>query len=119
MTLLFKKDQKTVVNTEGKDASTLVVISHDTPFYEVLPTWVDTPLYEVLPTWVKTTAGSSVTLICNSLNDTEWLGVNIENQDKTLEGNTITLRNIQIKHSGNYYCRNVNYNKEVHSQNSE
>ena len=81
--------------------SVLVVIPQDSPFYMVMPTWIET------------TEGSSVTLTCSSVKGIEWFGVHLHNINKSLNGNTLTLHNLQRKHSGNYYCRNVNYDKET------
>ena len=66
-------------------------------------------LYKVTPTWVDITEGSSVTLACNSIEGIEWFGVHLHKQSKSLNGNTLTLHNLQRKHSGHYFCRNVNY----------
>ncbi len=74
---------------------------------------LDSHYYTVIPTWTETTEGNSVTLTCSSMKGIEWFGVHLHNINKSLNGNTLTLHNLQRKHSGNYYCRNVNYDKEI------
>ncbi len=77
----------------------------------VLP--LDSLYYMVIPTWIETTEGGSVTLACRSMKGTEWFGVHLHNLNKSLNGNTLTLHNLQRKHSGNYYCRNVNFDSQI------
>ncbi len=62
---------------------------------------------EVIPNWVEVKEGSSVTLTCGSVKPVEWFSVNIEPQNKTIQGNTITLHNLKKEHSGRYLCRGI------------
>ncbi len=75
--------------------------------------------HRVTPSWIETAEGSSVTLTCSGMKGVEWFGVHLHNQSKSLNDNTLTLHNLQRKHSGLYYCRNkMNYQGKVTHSNA-
>ncbi len=67
--------------------------------------WQNVPNGLVVPSWVEVSGGSSVTLTCGSITPVMWFSAHYNNQKKTVIGNTLTLHNLQGKHSGYYSCR--------------
>ncbi len=65
----------------------------------------------MVPSWVEISAGGSVTLLCGSDGPVEWFSVHISHQDKLIQNNTLTLFNLQRKHSGQYFCRGTQYER--------
>ncbi len=57
---------------------------------------------------------STVTLSCRSVTPTEWFSIHFQHQSKSIEGNSLTLFNLQGEHSGEYICRGSYYNREHH-----
>ncbi len=67
-----------------------------------------------VPSWVEVSQNSTVTLSCRSVTPTEWFSVHFQHQSKSIEGNSLTLFNLQGEHSGEYICRGSYYNREHH-----
>lgn len=68
---------------------------------------------QILPTWIEVPVGGSVTMTCGSLKPVKWISVHIEDQNKTVDGNTLIIHNLLRKHSGRYLCRGVTDLKKV------
>ncbi len=62
---------------------------------------------ELIPTWADVPLNGTVTLTCGSSKRADWFGVHIHEQNKIIGFNTLTLLNLQRKHSGMYACRGV------------
>ncbi len=60
---------------------------------------------KVAPSWVEVSKNSTVTLTCHSVIPTEWFSVHFQHQSKSIQGNFLTLFNLQEEHSGEYTCR--------------
>ena len=65
----------------------------------------------MVPSWVEISAGGSVTLLCGSDGPVERFSVHISHQDKLIKNKTLTLFNLQRKHSGQYFCRGTQYER--------
>lgn len=77
-----------------------------------LKVYKEVPNALVLPTRIEVSAGSTVTLRCGSLKPVEWFSVHFRVQNKSMIGNTLTLYNLNKKHSGRYVCRGSGANTE-------
>lgn len=63
----------------------------------------------VVPSWIEVSTNSTVTLTCGSEKSVEWFSLQLHNMQKRITLNMLTLHNIQVKHSGRYICRGVEY----------
>ncbi len=59
----------------------------------------------VIPSWVEVPENGSVTLQCDSEGPVEWKTSHFHQVRRKIEGKTLTLYNLQTKHSGRYMCR--------------
>ena len=69
--------------------------------------WGNVRYGKVIPNWVEVTEGNSVTLTCGSVKPVLWTSVHFDVQNKSFQGNSLTLYNLEKDHSGRYMCRGV------------
>ena len=79
--------------------------------------WISRSYNDVLsigkvgPSWVEVSTNSTVTLTCHSVKPTEWFGCHLQHQSKSIQGNSLTLLNLKVEHSGEYICRGAFHNQ--------
>ncbi len=78
-----------------------------------LNVWQITPFGLVVPNWIEVSKGDSVTLSCGSFNEVLWFSIHYYEQNKTVGHRTLTLHNLQEKHSGPYTCRGTFFNRKL------